>query len=118
MNRSKRYLKPLMCSPRIDDRAEHLRGNARRHRGIDERAAGRTYSLRKGLHRDMLEHPPEDLDGFLQTAVPYATEVERMTLARAPLVSYARSTRGGQAFGSLWSEIQARLAWQAPKGKI
>jgi chromosome partitioning protein len=59
---------------------------------------------RKQLHREMLDaHPP----GFANTAIPYSSEVERMTVRRAPLVSYAPLSRAGQAYEELWSELAA-----------
>jgi cellulose biosynthesis protein BcsQ len=63
---------------------------------------------RKSLHREMLETRPP---GFLRTAIPYASEVERMTLRREPLVSYAPAGRAGLAFDALWAEVVAAQGW-------
>lgn len=60
--------------------------------------------LRKRLHRNLLESRPP---GFAAAWIPYSSEVERMTLRRAPLVSYAPHSRGAQAFADLWREIEA-----------
>jgi cellulose biosynthesis protein BcsQ len=64
---------------------------------------------RKSLHREMLASRPAN---FLLSAIPYASEVERMTLRREPLVSYAPRSRAGLAFGNLWAEVVASQGWE------
>lgn len=71
--------------------------------------------LRKKLHRQMVEQPPTDIAAFTGAWIPYASEVERMSVVRAPLVSYAPGSRGGRAFRALWSEIRERFGWQPPQ---
>jgi len=69
---------------------------------------------RKGLHREMIAQPPADIGDFAHAYIPYASEVEKMTVVRAPLVSYAPGSRAGCAFGDLWHEVKLRLGWQLP----
>ncbi|MDJ0926789.1 MAG: ParA family protein, partial [Gammaproteobacteria bacterium] len=68
--------------------------------------------LRKNLHREMLDYPPTEIGPMLQSWIPYASEVERMTLRRAPLVSFSPGGRAGLAYDALWAEIRDRLRWR------
>ncbi len=68
---------------------------------------------RKRLHRDVLAAYADGKDGFLTTAIPFASAVERMGLRRAPLPSYDRRSRAAQAFETLWTEVQAALPRKA-----
>lgn len=67
--------------------------------------------LRRALHRELVETPPADLGHFSPAWIPYATDVERMTLRRAPVVSFAPASRAGQAYRLLWEDVQHRLGW-------
>lgn len=67
---------------------------------------------RKRLHRELLDQPPPDLAEFMTSWIPYASEVEQMTVRRAPLVSYSPGSRPGLAFRQLWEETRARLGWR------
>ena len=53
---------------------------------------------------------------MLLSEIHYASEVERMGIHRAPLGSYAASSRPALAYAALWQEIRARLegrvAWE------
>lgn len=69
---------------------------------------------RRTLHRQLVESPPPDLGSFSPAWIPYATDVERMTLRRAPLVSFAPGSRAGQAYRLLWEDVQHRLGWGRP----
>jgi len=66
---------------------------------------------RRRMHRDILEAGTNDgTDSpFLSVVVPYASEVERMGLERAPLPAFAPRGRAATAFRRLWSEIDARV---------
>ena len=61
--------------------------------------------VRRALHREICEHARDLPYGFLPSAIPYASEVERMGLHRAPLPTYARTARCTKAFESLWREV-------------
>jgi cellulose biosynthesis protein BcsQ len=67
---------------------------------------------RKRLHRELVERPPGDVAVFADAWIPYASEVEQMTVRRAPLVSYAPGSRAGLAFRRLWEETRSRLGWR------
>lgn len=64
---------------------------------------------RKILHRGMVEDPPKTKSGFLANDIPYASEVEQMGVKRAPLATYAHSSRIADAYRSLWSELKTRM---------
>lgn len=64
---------------------------------------------RKHLHRLITEHPPHLPCEYLRTEIPYASEVERMGVARAALHAYAPRSRAATAYEFLWQEIKGRL---------
>ena len=64
---------------------------------------------RKILHRNMVEEPPKTKTGFLDTDIPYASEVEQMGVKRAPLGTYAHNSRIADAYQGLWKEIETRM---------
>ena len=70
------------------------------------------YSMvdsRKTLHRAIVSDSSALECRMLVTCIPYAADVERMGLRRAPLTSYSRASAAVQAFHDLWEEIQAGL---------
>jgi cellulose biosynthesis protein BcsQ len=64
---------------------------------------------RKALHRSTCA----GIDGapfeFLATRIPYSSVVEQMSVRRAPLATFARSSEAARAYASLWEEITSRL---------
>lgn len=60
---------------------------------------------RKKLHRDIAAQLPQNCPGLLNTAIPYASDIERMGTARAPLAEFAPRSAAAQAFAALWQEI-------------
>lgn len=64
---------------------------------------------RKHLHRLITEHPPRLECQYLRSEIPYASEVERMGVARAALHVYAPRSRAATAYDFLWQEIKGRL---------
>lgn len=65
---------------------------------------------RKNLHRLILERPPKKLSIMLATFIPFASEVEKMGMRRAPLATYAGHSRAAAAFEDLWTEVKSCLA--------
>ena len=63
---------------------------------------------RKKLHRQVYEEYTRAGQGFLETAIPYASAVEKMGLERAPLPSYDRRSKATRAYEALWEEVQQR----------
>lgn len=64
---------------------------------------------RKSLHRETLELSRSSPYRFLETQIPYASEVERMGMERAPLPTFDRGSRAARAYQALWDEIRYRL---------
>lgn len=64
---------------------------------------------RKGLHRQLVDECPERYAAILKTPIPYASEVERMGVEKAPLGSFAGRCPAATAFENLWKEVSLRL---------
>jgi chromosome partitioning protein len=68
---------------------------------------------RKSLHHEVIAALRPRFTELLATEVPYWSDIERMTLRRAPLPSYAPHSPAGEIYADLWSEIETRLApWE------
>jgi cellulose biosynthesis protein BcsQ len=65
--------------------------------------------VRKRLHRETLNSIFYDREGVLKTMIPYASQVELMSVRQAPLGSYDRHSVPAIAFEKLWKEIQIYL---------
>ena len=64
----------------------------------------------KTLHAETMErmraaHPTR----FLDVTVPFAADVEKMGVHRAPVSIFARSRAAAQAYDALWRDVLARL---------
>ena len=46
---------------------------------------------------------------MLATEVPYRSEIERMSVRRAPLVATAPRSPAARIYQQLWREVQARI---------
>jgi cellulose biosynthesis protein BcsQ len=64
---------------------------------------------RKALHRSVAEELAGDA-GVLASAIPAASDVERMGSQRRALAQFAPHGRAARAYGALWTELRARLA--------
>ena len=64
---------------------------------------------RRAMHQEIVENARKDYPELLKTEVPYSSEIERMSLRRAPIASYAPSSMAAQVYGTLWAEIERRL---------
>jgi chromosome partitioning protein len=64
---------------------------------------------RKSLHQDVIASTRLQFPDILATEVPYSSEIERMSLRRAPLPSYAPRSVVAQIYSALWTEIEARM---------
>jgi cellulose biosynthesis protein BcsQ len=65
--------------------------------------------MRKQMHRLIVEYPPSFMPGLLKSFIPYASEVERMGIKRAPLGDFAAHSRAAICYKSMWEEIKAQL---------
>lgn len=73
--------------------------------------------MRRRLHRQVMSALVQEYPGMLRAFIPYASEVERMGQARAPVACFASGSRAGKAFVALWRELEQRLARPAPVGR-
>ncbi len=64
---------------------------------------------RKSLHAEVIASTRTQFPELLATEVPYSSEIERMTLRRAPLGSYAPGSNPGRVYATLWREIESRM---------
>lgn len=64
---------------------------------------------RKSLHTSVIESTRAQFPAILVTEIRYASEIERMTLRRAPLPAYASGSVEGRWYAALWEEIGTRI---------
>ena len=64
---------------------------------------------RKSLHHEVIEATRAQFPDLLATEVPYSSEIERMSLRRAPIAAYAPRSAAGHIYGALWQEIELRM---------
>ena len=64
---------------------------------------------RKSLHRELIESTRKQFPSILTTEVPYWSDIERMSVRRAPLPAYAPRSEAAQAYTALWAEINQRM---------
>jgi len=70
---------------------------------------------RKSLHLDVIASTREQFPELLATEVPYSSEIERMSLRRAPIPAYAPRGAIGQVYLALWREIEMRMDEGRPR---
>lgn len=61
---------------------------------------------RKSLQRDIMNEWNFKKEQFLETAIPYLSDVEKMGLYRKPLLGFKPASDAAIAFGNLWDEIK------------
>lgn len=65
---------------------------------------------RKSLHGETMTRMRKTYaKRFLEAAIPFSTDVERMGIHRLPVASFATRSAAGQAYRGLLSEVQAKL---------
>jgi len=69
---------------------------------------------RKSLHHEVMASTREQFPAMLATEVPYWSEIERMSLRRAPLPAFAPNSAGAQIYAALWAEVMARMGEPSP----
>ncbi len=90
----------------LDQVCKHLRKS-----GLAELPVLPFWSMvdrRKSLHRELSGLASREGLDFLQTAIPYSSQVEAMGLHRAPVADFAPNGPAAQAFGELWEEALQR----------
>ncbi len=66
------------------------------------------YDSRKKMHNDIVEEYTKKKK-ILKTPIPYSSDVERMGIYEAPLVSYSTYSRAALAYHELWAELRKKL---------
>jgi chromosome partitioning protein len=64
---------------------------------------------RRSLHLELMARAREQFPGLLATEVPYSSEIERMSVRRAPIPAYAPKSVTGQIYSALWAEVAERI---------
>jgi chromosome partitioning protein len=70
--------------------------------------------VRRSLHRELMASTRKEFPGLLDTAVPYWSEIERMSLRRAPLPAISPSGAATPVYAALWREMSRRMAERSP----
>lgn len=64
---------------------------------------------RRALHQELIASTRAEFPAMLSTEVPYWSEIERMSVRRAPLPACAPKSDAARIYRKLWAEIHARL---------
>ena len=64
---------------------------------------------RKSLHQEIIASAREQFPMLLTTEVPYSSEIERMTLRRAPIPAFSPKSAAAQVYSALWAELLAAV---------
>lgn len=64
---------------------------------------------RKTMHKAIMQEILVEYPNMLTTAIPYASDIERMGLERNPLATYGGKSRSAEAYSELWQEILTRI---------
>jgi cellulose biosynthesis protein BcsQ len=64
---------------------------------------------RRNLHKHVTASLRDDYPMILNTEIPYSSEIEQMSLRRAPIPSYSPRSLSGRAFTALWAEARRKM---------
>ena len=64
---------------------------------------------RKKMHKDIMENLVKNHPEILSTAIPYASDIERMGLERQPLGGFMNKSKSMDAYHELWQEVMMRV---------
>jgi chromosome partitioning protein len=65
---------------------------------------------RRSLHNEIIASTRAQFPTVLATEVPYWSEIERMTLRRAPIPAFAPASAAAAIYRLLWAEVAGRMA--------
>ena len=63
---------------------------------------------RRQLHRLIVERPPQQPLQFLNSHIPYISEIEKMGIEQRPACTH--TSRAAQSYRALWDEVKQRVA--------
>ncbi|MFA5984596.1 MAG: AAA family ATPase [Methylococcaceae bacterium] len=64
---------------------------------------------RKKMHLEMMKTLAQNYPELLNTAIPYASEIERMGLERKPLAAFSAKSPVAKIYESLWQETLGQI---------
>jgi len=64
---------------------------------------------RRSLHEQVIAEARSRFPSILPVEIPYWSEIERMSVKRAPLPAFAPRSPAAEIYAALWTEIEARL---------
>ena len=70
---------------------------------------------RKQMHRLIVQHPPSFMPSVLRSYIPYASEVEKMGVHRAPVGVFAGRSRAAVCYRNMWEEVKEDLHLMQPE---
>jgi chromosome partitioning protein len=73
---------------------------------------------RRSLHQQLMTETRARIPLLLATYVPYRSDIERMTLRRAPLPAFAPKSEAALIYAALWAEMEARMSEQPRRGVL
>ena len=65
--------------------------------------------VRRSLHRELMASTRAQFPAILKTEVPYWSEIERMSLRRAPLQVFSPNGMATRIYEALWREMTKRM---------
>jgi cellulose biosynthesis protein BcsQ len=71
---------------------------------------------RKRLHREISQQLPAGRADFAAAAIPALSEIEKMSVHRAPVAATAPRSLAARRYGDLWREARGRAALADPAG--
>lgn len=71
--------------------------------------------IRRSLHRELMANTRSRFPGILETEVPYWSEIERMSLRRAPLPAFSPRGTATPIYAALWREMAERMGTPAQR---
>ena len=63
----------------------------------------------KKLHKETIKRMRKQHKSFLESEIPFSTDIEKMGIHRAPVLSYAKSSAASKAYKQLWSDVEKML---------
>lgn len=62
----------------------------------------------KNLHRETMAALQKEYKSLLKSYIPFSTDVERMGVHRAPILTFAGKDQASVAYRSIWSDIEKK----------
>ena len=63
----------------------------------------------KKLHKDTIHSLRKQYKRFLSNEIPFSSDIEKMGIHRAPVLSYSKSKAAAKAYNALWQEIRGKI---------